>query len=46
VPFLKYHFDGEGHNHQRDLRGLRPEGRKRAREAVRNWMMDQIKTYG
>jgi hypothetical protein len=45
VPFLKYHFNGEGHNPQRDLRGLRPEGRKKAREAARNWMRDQIKTY-
>jgi hypothetical protein len=45
VAFLKYHFNGEGHNPQRDLRGLRPDGRKKARDAARNWMRDQVKTY-
>ncbi len=44
--FLKYHFDGEGKLPKRDLRGIRPDGRQKARDAARNWMRDQIRTYG
>jgi hypothetical protein len=51
--FLSAHFKGAavGRNHSvrlpvRDLRGVRPEGVKEAREAAREWMSDQIRTYG
>lgn len=36
-PFLHYHFDGLGRNPRYDLRGLRPWGRRLAREALRQW---------
>lgn len=36
-PFLHYHFVGSGRLPRRDLRGLRPEGVRRATEALRNW---------
>ncbi len=41
-PFLHYHFDGDGLP-RRDLRGVRPEGRERARKAAINWLRDQIR---
>jgi hypothetical protein len=46
VPFLKFHFNGEGHNPTRDLRGLRPEGRERAKAALRNWSVDMVRSSG
>lgn len=46
VSFLKYHFNGEGHLPKRDLRGLRPEGRQKARDAARNWMREQVRNSG
>jgi hypothetical protein len=46
VPFLIYHFDGEGNNPQRDLRGVRPEGRERAKAALRAWAIDMVRTSG
>jgi hypothetical protein len=46
VAFLKFHFDGEGHLPKRDLRGLRPEGRELARQALRNWALDMVRTHG
>jgi hypothetical protein len=46
VPFLIYHFDGDGHLPQRDLRGVRPEGRERAKAALRAWAIDMVRTSG
>jgi hypothetical protein len=45
VAFLKHHFDGDGHNPVRDLRGLRPAGFELARKAMRNWAEDMVRTY-
>jgi hypothetical protein len=42
-PFLGHHFDGDGGLPRRDLRGVRPEGRAKAREATVAWMADQIR---
>jgi hypothetical protein len=50
--FLHYHFDGAtggGRSRtvtlpQRDLRGVRPEGRRKAMEALRAWMIDVIRS--
>lgn len=33
-PFMHYHFEGAGRLPQRDLRGIRPEGRERIRKLV------------
>jgi hypothetical protein len=46
VPFLIYHFEGKGHLPQRDLRGLRPEGKERSRQALRAWAIDMVRTSG
>ncbi len=46
VPFLKFHFDGEGHLPIRDLRGLRPAGQKLSLEALRSWAIDMVRTHG
>jgi len=53
TPFLMAHFTGAavGRNHAvtlptRDLRGVRPEGKRRAKEAMREWMVDQIRKAG
>jgi hypothetical protein len=46
VPFLIYHFDGEGNNPQRDLRGVRPDGKERAKAALRAWAIDMVRTSG
>lgn len=35
--FLPYHFDGAGNNPKYDLRGVRDWGRRRLREALRDW---------
>lgn len=43
-PFLQYHFNGEGHNLKRDLRGVRPVGVAKARTAARNWMIDIVRS--
>lgn len=43
IAFLKYHFDGVGQK-VRDLRGVRPEGREKARKSAVAWMLDQIKS--
>jgi hypothetical protein len=42
-PFLHAHFEGLGHLPIRDLRGVRPEGREKARRAAIAWMSDQIR---
>ena len=53
VEFLSAHFNGAsvGRNHSitlpvRDLRGVRPEGKQEARDAMKEWAYDQIRTYG
>jgi len=54
VPFLIFHFEGrtdtgrsrKGALPQRDLRGVRPEGRREAREAAREWAVSQIRQNG
>lgn len=43
VPFLRAHFNGVGRLPVRDLRGVRPEGREKARRAAIAWMSDQIR---
>jgi hypothetical protein len=42
VPFLRYHFDGEGQK-RRDLRGIRPAGFLAIRETTRNWIISEIR---
>ena len=50
VKFLQYHFDGaplargKGRLPKRDLRGLRPEARDKARKSARAWMLDIIRS--
>jgi hypothetical protein len=44
VPFLRFHFDGVGHQWKRDLRGIRPEGRERIRATARAWMISEIRS--
>jgi len=34
IPFMQYHFDGEGRLPKRDLRGVRPEGMLKIRKLV------------
>lgn len=50
VPFLSAHFEGKavGRGRKvklpvRDLRGVRPEGQAKAREAAIAWMSDQVR---
>jgi hypothetical protein len=51
-PFLHYHFDGASGGGRRknvtlprrDLRGIRPEGRDRAKRALRAWIIDVIRS--
>ena len=43
VKFLPFHFDGTGRLPKRDLRGVRPEGREKARKALIAWASDQIR---
>jgi hypothetical protein len=43
VPFLQYHFDGAGKLPRRDLRGVRPEGLRRAEEALARWVDNLLK---
>ena len=43
-PFLSAHFNGVGRLPIRDLAGVRPEGRAKARRAAVAWMRDQIRT--
>ncbi|MGO9234503.1 MAG: hypothetical protein ACLP4V_10685 [Methylocella sp.] len=50
VPFLMAHFTGAavGRGHAvtlrvRDLRGVRPEGKRKARAAMREWMVSEIR---
>jgi len=50
TPFLMAHFTGAtvGRNHAvtlpvRDLRGVRPEGKRRARTALREWLASEIR---
>lgn len=42
-PFLSAHFRGAGRLPVRDLRGVRPEGREKARRAAIAWMSDQVR---
>jgi hypothetical protein len=49
--FLHYHFDGLKLRNgvtlpPRDLRGVRPEGKERCRQAFRAWALDLIRTTG
>jgi hypothetical protein len=44
VPFLAFHFDGEGHLPIRDLRGLRPAGKTLALDELRKWAFDMVRT--
>ena len=47
--FLHYLFDGKGRYGDipaRDLRGVRPEGMRRARAALRAWMIEIVRTSG
>jgi hypothetical protein len=52
--FLHYHFDGAtggGRRRnvtlpRRDLRGVRPEGVQKARDAGRNWMIGEVRRGG
>lgn len=37
IPFLRYHFNGEGRLPMRDLRGIRPGGRIQLVESATNW---------
>lgn len=37
IPFLRYHFHGDGHLPIRDLRGIRPQGREKLVESALNW---------
>lgn len=46
VSFLGFHFRGKGRLPRRDIHGVRPEGREKARKAAVNWMLDVIRTYG
>ena len=41
--FLHAHFNGFGRLPRRDLTGVRPEGREKARRAAIAWMSDQIR---
>lgn len=45
VKFLSSHFNGSGNSPQRDLRGVRPSGRQKAREAALAWMRDYIRMH-
>jgi hypothetical protein len=46
VMFLPAHFRGRAGLPRRDLAGVRPEGREKARRAAIAWMADQIRTRG
>ena len=43
-PFLHYHFNGEGRNPVRDLRGVREWGRNKIKSALKAWAIDQIRS--
>jgi hypothetical protein len=43
-PFLLFHFEGQGHNPIRDLRGVRPAGRELVAKATREWAYDMIRS--
>lgn len=45
VHFLPFHFDGEGRLPVRDLRGVRPEGKAKARESLRAWALLTIREF-
>ena len=44
VPFLRFHFDGEGRLPTRDLRGIRPWGMEKIRSASRAWWLDIVRS--
>jgi hypothetical protein len=54
APFMHYHFDGAvggGRRRnvilpQRDLRGVRPEGREKAKKSLRAWILSIIRARG
>lgn len=46
VPFLPYHFNGQGRNPIRDLRGVRPQGRVLAVIALQEWGQSLVKGTG
>lgn len=43
VPFLRFHFDGEGRLPRRDLRGVRPAGVAKALESLRAFARDLLR---
>jgi hypothetical protein len=42
LPFMQYHFNGIGQK-RRDARGVRPEGKVKAKKAMRNWIISEIR---
>ena len=51
TKFLVYHFDGEplgrgGPSIVRDLRGVRPDGMRRAQDVLRAWTEDLLRYFG
>jgi hypothetical protein len=42
VPFLPFHFDGDGHNPRYDLRPVRPRDRELAVNALRAFVKEQF----
>lgn len=45
VPFLPFHFRGEGKLATRDIAGLRPEGLAEAKEVVAKWTQRVVRGY-
>ena len=45
VHFLPFHFNGEGNLPMRDLRGVRPEGKAKAKESLCAWAMLTIREF-
>ncbi len=43
VKFLPYHFEGAGHLPKRDMRGVRAEGRRDARDLMLRWIKSLLK---
>jgi hypothetical protein len=43
IPFLRYHFNGDGRLPRRDLRGVRPAGIEKMRAAMNNWIRLEIR---
>jgi len=43
IPFLPFHFRGEGRLPRRDLAGVRPDGVEKARAAMRAWAISEVR---